>query len=69
MNKAKLRAQMVEHGDTSEKLAEFLSISVGTLSKKMNEKSAAGFTQPEIILIKERYSLSAEQINSIFFDK
>lgn len=69
MNKAKLRAKMIEYGDTFESLAKFLSISVGTLSKKINERSAAGFTQPEIILIKKRYSLSAEQINSIFFNK
>ena len=64
MNKAKLRAKMIEYGDTFESLAKFLSISVGTLSKKINERSAAGFTQPE-----KRYSLSAEQINSIFFNK
>ena len=68
MNKKKLRAVMIAHGDTSESLSDFLGISLGTLSKKMNEKSAAGFTQPEIMMMKERYNLSAEDINDIFFD-
>ena len=69
MNKAKFRAKMIEFGDTMSTLADHLGISVGTLSKKINEKSAAGFTQPEILSIKDRYSLTADQINSIFFDR
>lgn len=67
MNKKKLRSVMIEFGDTSKSLAEYLGISIGSLSKKMNEKSSTGFTQPEILMIKNRYGLTADQIDSIFF--
>ena len=68
MNKNKLRAVMVENNDTCETLAEFLGISIGAFSRKLNERSNAGFTQPEIIKMKERYGLTAYQIDSIFFE-
>lgn len=67
MNKKLFRATMALNGDTYEKLAEVLGINTSTLSKKVNEHSGIGFTQPEIIIIKKRYNLSADQIDSIFF--
>ena len=67
MNKNRLRSIMVFYGDTSETLANYLGISQSSFSKKLNEKSTAGFTQPEIMRIKEKYSLSGEEIDRIFF--
>lgn len=59
---------MCLYGDTGGTLAEYLGITRATLSAKMNENNAV-FTQKEILAIKERYSLSPEQIDLIFFKK
>lgn len=67
MDKNRLRSVMVLFGDTSETLANYLGISQSAFSKKINEKSTAGFTQPEIMRIKEKYSLSGEDIDHIFW--
>lgn len=67
MDKQKLKALLVEHGETQAKLAEALGISRVTLSSKINEKKGAVFTQPEISAIKKRYALSDTQISEIFF--
>lgn len=68
MNKKELRSLMVAHGDTYAILAQALHMQAPTLSAKINEKNGIGFTQPEILSIKNRYRLSAEQIDSIFFE-
>lgn len=68
MNKNRLKSVMVAHGDTYKTLAEFLGITVSTLSKKVNEKRQAWFNQQEIMMIKNRYSLNAEDVDSIFFE-
>lgn len=67
MNKLKLLAVMTEHGDNQTKLADCLGISRVTLSKKINEKRNAVFTQPEISVIKKRYQLSDGDVSAIFF--
>lgn len=67
MNKCKLLAVLAAHGENQTKLADFLGISRVTLSKKINEKRNAVFTQPEISAIKKRYKLSDTDISSIFF--
>lgn len=69
MNKRHLKAVMIAHGDNYKSLSEYLGITVSTFSKKINEKRKAGFTQPEILMIKERYSLTAEEIDTIFLLK
>lgn len=65
MNKNKLRAKMVEHGDTQADLAKALFISVSNLSLRINGR--VDFRQSEIDLIKKRYNLSAEDLDLIFF--
>lgn len=65
MNKNKLRAKMVEHGDTQADLAKALFISVSNLSLRINGR--VDFRQSEIDLIKKRYNLSAEDLDHIFF--
>lgn len=66
MNKKALRSIMVLHGDTNRDLAELLGKTVQSVSAKMNEKGAE-FTQGEIVKIRDRYNLTAEQIATIFF--
>lgn len=63
--KWKLREVMDKHNDTLTDLANYLGITYGTLSKKMNQH--VDFTITEIKKIKIRYSLTAEQIDEIFF--
>lgn len=66
MNKEMLRSIMVLHGDTNKDLAEHLEISEQSVSAKMNENGTE-FRQGEIAKIKDRYSLSADQVDLIFF--
>lgn len=68
MDKAKLRSIIALHGETNVILAEAIGVSQQTFSAKINEKNGASFNQPEITKIKERYSLSAEDIDRIFFN-
>lgn len=66
MNRKALRSVMVLHGDTNSSLAALLGISLQSVSNKLNENGSE-FKQGEILKIKERYNLSAEQVESIFF--
>ena len=68
MNRQILRSYMVKYGDTGESLAAALGIQRNTLSSKMNEYRGAEFTQGEIKTIKDRYHLTADDIDLIFFD-
>ena len=69
MNKLKLESVMRLHGDTGTSLAKFLNIARATFSAKINETNRAEFTQGEISMIKEKYSLSPEDVDTIFFDR
>ena len=66
MNGSKLKSIMVLNGDTIRDLAKFLDISPQSVSKKINENQSE-FKQGEIAKIKERYNLSADQVEEIFF--
>ncbi len=66
MNKILLRYYMALNGDTNRKLADFLDLSLQSLSAKINENGSQ-FKQGEIAKIKERYKLTAEEIENIFF--
>lgn len=68
MNKLMLESIMKLHGDTGTSLASYLGIARSTFSAKINETNGSEFTQGEISKIKEKYSLSAEDIESIFFN-
>lgn len=69
MNKNELLSIMVKHGDKNGDVAEYLGITQQSFSNKINEKNSIGFTQVEIMLLKNRYNLSAKQIDNIFFTK
>ena len=57
------------HDDTGQSLSEYLGIARQTFSNKINETRGAEFTQGEIRAIKEKYRLTAEEVDSIFFDQ
>ena len=67
MDKRRLESVMKLFGDTGNSLSDYLGIARSTFSMKINETNGAEFTQGEISLIKQRYSLSAEEVDSIFF--
>ena len=67
MNGALLKSVMVLNGDTIRDLAEYLRITPQSVSDKINERRTE-FKQGEIAMIKERYNLSADQIDAIFFN-
>jgi len=67
VNKAKLRAIMIENGDTYESLAREIGCTTSTFSLKINGETSNGFTQPEIKAIRNRYALTDEDVIQIFF--
>ena len=67
MNKLSLESVMKKYGDTQESLAEYLGMTRTSFNKKINERDGASFTQPEIKAIKDKYELSADELNKIFF--
>lgn len=69
MNKLRLESVMRLHDDTGQSLSEYLGIARQTFSNKINETRGAEFTQGEIRAIKEKYRLTAEEVDSIFFDQ
>ena len=66
MNGAMLKSIMVLNGDTIRDLAIFLGKTPQSVSDKINERGTE-FKQGEIAAIKERYNLSADQVEAIFF--
>lgn len=67
MNKRLFNAKMTEYGDTQLALAAALGISRTRLNAKIN--GVTDFRQNEILFIKDRYSLTAAEIDDIFFTK
>lgn len=67
MNKQKMRLifLMQKNGDRSQELARAIGVSRSCFSAKINGKS--NFNQREIRMIKERYSLSPEDLCLTFF--
>ena len=63
--KHRLREVIDANNDTLVELAKYLGITYQTLSKKMNEH--APFNREELIKIKQRYNLTAEEMDYIFF--
>lgn len=65
MNSNILKSKIKLNGDTQEELAEYLGITNSTLSFKINGKN--DFLRAEIQLIKQRYNLTPQEIDQIFF--
>lgn len=67
MNKRMLESKMKLFGDTQMILANAIGISTSRFSAKINKYDGAEFTQSEINAIKDRYKLSAKEVDNIFF--
>lgn len=65
MNERLLKAKIVEHGDTQAILASAIGISASNLNDKINGK--VSFRQDDIVAIRNRYGLSAQEVDLIFF--
>ena len=65
MNKNEFQAIMIRNGDNQRILAEKLGISLSRLNAKINGTAGASFKLDEIARIKQRYSLSADTIDTI----
>lgn len=68
MNKTKLKSVMALYGDTNKDLADELGLTEQSVSCKINENGTE-FKQGEIKRIKNRYNLSPEEVDAIFFDE
>lgn len=65
MNTERLINTIRGNGDTQQSLADAIGLSRTRLNAKIHGR--ASFTQPEISAIKERYNLSCDEIDEIFF--
>lgn len=65
MNKNLFRSFMVLHDDTQRTVAEALNVSDQTISDKINGLS--DFKQSEIKTLIDRWNLTPEQVDNIFF--
>lgn len=67
MNTNLLKAKIVEHGDTQAQLASAIGISASNLNDKINGK--VSFRQNEIASIRNRYNLTSQEVDLIFFNQ
>lgn len=67
MNKNELVSKMKKYGDRNEDVAKHIGISPQRFSAKLNGTGGADFTRNEIHRIKEKYNLTSEEVNAIFF--
>ena len=65
MNSNLLKSVIIKNGDTQEKLAEAMGLPASALNMRINGKIE--FRRNEINFIKQRYQLSSEEIDDIFF--
>ena len=65
VNVPKLRGKMVEMSVSAETLADHMGINVATLYRRFNEPDS--FTVKEVRQIAKILSLTAEEVDSIFF--
>lgn len=66
MNSNLLRAEIVKNGDTQASLAQQMGLQVSALSMRISGKIE--FRRNEIVFIKNRYGLTAEETERIFFE-
>jgi len=64
MNSLLLKSIIVRNGDTQRDLSDFLGISLSVLNAKIN--GVRSFRQDEILAIKNKYGLTANEVDSIF---
>lgn len=67
MNSNMLKSVIVKNGDTQERLAEAMGLQTSALNQRINGKIE--FRRNEINFIKNRYQLSADEVDVIFFEE
>ena len=67
MNKNLYRSKMALFGDTNRTVAAAIGISPQRNSAKLNGNHGADYTRREILLLKKRWRLTAEEVDAIFF--
>ena len=67
MDKNLFRAMYTAQGNTQKEVAEILGIAEQTLSAKVNGET--DFKHSEIKALIDRYGLTPEQVDAIFFEK
>lgn len=65
INETEMRVQMLRHGDNNKSLAKVLGRTPSTICCKL--KGSQRFTQLEMQTIIDRYNLTPEETQSIFF--
>ena len=65
MDTNKLKGKIIENGDTQAQLAAAIGMSASNLNDKILGK--VSFRQDEIAQIKDRYNLTAVEVDEIFF--
>ena len=68
MNKNMLISKMKLFGDTQKDLADALGLSLASTNAKINGTNGAEFVMGEMQTIKDRYHLTAEEVDHIFFN-
>ena len=68
MNSLMLESVKTLHGDTNKDLAKFLGLSEQSVCNKINENGTE-FKLGEIRKLKDRYNLSPDDVDAIFFDE
>ena len=67
MNKNMFVSKMKLFGDTQAILAEALGMSLSRLNAKINEINGAQFRMSEIKFFRDRWHLTPEEVDQIFF--
>lgn len=67
MNKNMFVSKMKLFGDTQQILADAMGMSLSRLNAKINEINGAQFTKSEIAFFRNRWKLTPEEVDQIFF--
>jgi hypothetical protein len=67
MNKNMFVSKMKLFGDTQSVLAELLGMSLSRLNAKINETNGSQFRMYEIKFFRDRWHLTPEEVDQIFF--
>lgn len=69
MNKNMFVSKMKLFGDSQKSIAEAMKISLTRVNEKINETRGAEFRKREIQFLRDRWNLTPEEVDMIFFEK
>ena len=69
MNKNMFVSKMKLFGDSQKSIAEAMNISLTRVNEKINETRGAEFRKREIQFLRDRWNLTPEEVDMIFFEK